>query len=390
MAKTALEQEIMVQVAEDGVNREQATSYHLFTLELFLLALFVAQNSGETFGVAYANRVRAMLDYLNAISTDGGDLPWFGDSDDARGFLFSLFPNNLRTVMELGALLFREPAFLRFSSGTASVASQALLAEQAQHLEDLRRSPATTNTRALFEQAGLGILADGRGSKLVMDFGAHGYTSIAAHAHADALSVQLALGDEYFLIDPGTYAYHSHPKWRDYFRSTAAHNTVRIDGVDQSVMAGSFLWTLKARSKLLLYRDTEDTGEIIAQHDGYCRLPDPVTHRRRTLLDKRSSQVTIVDSFECRRRHVAELFFHFHPATACLARSTHGLELGWKGRYVRITSPDANLSFDVFRGEQDPILGWRSTAFNCKEPICTLRITGEMHGPRTITTNLTF
>lgn len=389
-AKAILETEIVSQVSEDGVNREQATSYHLFTLELFLLACLVAQNSGEAFSDTYVGRLRAMLEYLNAIATATGDLPWFGDSDDARGFLCSPSPNNLHVVMELGGLLLREPAFLRFSTEAPTVASQALLAEKAQHIDELRHGPATATTRSLFEQGGVGILADGGDAKLVMDFGAHGYTSIAAHAHADALSVQLALGDEYFLIDPGTYAYHSHADWRTYFRSTAAHNTVRIDGVDQSAIGGSFLWTSKAQSKLLSYRDDKDVGEITAEHDGYFRLPDPVSHRRHVILNKRDSQITISDSLDCRLRHAVEIFFHFHPATDLVSVGTNILELLWKDRHIRISSPDANLDFSVFRGEHNPILGWRSTKFNCKEPIYTLRISTGLNGPRTITTNLTF
>jgi hypothetical protein len=389
-AKAILETEILCQVSEDGVNREQATSYHLFTLELFLLAWLVARNSGEVFSEAFAGRVRAMLDYLNAISTPAGDLPWFGDSDDARGFLFSLSPNNLRTVMELGGLLFGEPALLRFSTGAPTVASQALLPERAPGIREVRRGAGRANTRCLFERGGIGILTDGRDAKLILDFGEHGYTSIAAHAHADALSVQLALGDEYFLIDPGTYAYHSHPEWRTYFRSTAAHNTVRIDGVDQSVMGGSFLWTFKAQSRLLSYSDRDDAAEITAEHDGYRRLPDPVIHRRHVILDKRQSQVTIVDSFDCQDRHAAELLFHFHPATTVLATSTNLVELAWKGRYIRVGSPDPNLRYEVFRGVENPILGWRSPQFNRKEPIYTLRISATLDGSQTITTNLTF
>ncbi len=42
---------------------------------------------------------------------------------------------------------------------------------------------------------------------------------------------------EEILVDAGTYTY-VEPQWRDWFRATAAHNTVRIDGRDQAVAAG--------------------------------------------------------------------------------------------------------------------------------------------------------
>ena len=90
----------------------------------------------------------------------------------------------------------------------------------------------------------------------------------------------------YFLIDSGTYAYHSYPQWRSYFRGTSAHNTVRVDGQDQSVAAGTFQWTQKAHARLLSFRSGHCIDNILAEHDGYRRLADPVTHRRSIALDK--------------------------------------------------------------------------------------------------------
>src|SRR5205085_1921946 len=78
--------------------------------------------------------------------------------------------------------------------------------------------------------------------RIVVDAGPLGYGSIAAHGHADALAFTLSLGGLEFLIDPGTYAYHTKKQWRDYFRGTGAHNTVRVDVQDQSVAGGNFLW----------------------------------------------------------------------------------------------------------------------------------------------------
>ena len=67
--------------------------------------------------------------------------------------------------------------------------------------------------------------------------GSFGLDPLYAHAHADALSFNLSYGGRQFLVDPGTYCY-DWSEWRRYFRSTAAHNTVRIDGLDQAVQDG--------------------------------------------------------------------------------------------------------------------------------------------------------
>ena len=61
--------------------------------------------------------------------------------------------------------------------------------------------------------------------------------------------VTLSAGGREMLIDPGTYAYHTQRPWRDYFKGASAHNTVRVDGLDQSVSGGNFLWTRHARAR---------------------------------------------------------------------------------------------------------------------------------------------
>ena len=81
------------------------------------------------------------------------------------------------------------------------------------------------------------------------DGGPHGFLSIAAHAHADALSVEVRHDGVDILADPGTYCYHGEPEWRAYFRSTIGHNTVEIGGRDQSRQSGPFMWAGQARTR---------------------------------------------------------------------------------------------------------------------------------------------
>ena len=98
-----------------------------------------------------------------------------------------------------------------------------------------------------FPEGGYYVLAADRGGEdelvVVFDAGPLGLAPLYAHGHADALSFWLSYGGHEFLIDPGTYCYTNHTAWRAYFRGTAAHNTVRVDGEDQSVATGPFLWS---------------------------------------------------------------------------------------------------------------------------------------------------
>jgi uncharacterized heparinase superfamily protein len=385
-AQRLLEREIRLQVGDDGVNREQALSYHLFVMELLLLAFIVGRKTNRPFSRGYVDRLRGMAGFLDAIATATGDLPWYGDSDDARGFVVAEGESGLQVVMQLAGLLFSEPQWLRFRK-TPTASALALVPDLIANLDRVA-AQVPAKPRELFPDAGLACLRSDDGSvRLLMDFGPLGFTSIAAHGHADALSLWLAIGDEYFLIDSGTYAYHSHPEWRNYFRSTAAHNTACVDGENQSEMAGRFMWRAKAQSRLLRFEKNSGQVTIEAEHDGYARLQDPVTHRRAVQFDCASGNLNIEDGFRCAGRHRIELFFHVHEDAEVLLVSDGEAQMTWRGRRIVFSSPDRNARWEVLRGGDHPKLGWRSHRFNQKEPIATLRIHAEINGSSTLRTH---
>jgi hypothetical protein len=386
LARRLLEREILLQVGKDGVNREQAMSYHLFTMELFLLAFAIGRNTGCAFSAEYAERLRGMAGFLNTVATPSGDLPWYGDSDDARGFVLSEADSALDVTMQLAGMLLSEPAWLRFRS-TPTDAARALVPDLLCNLDRGVHAPATP--RELFPEAGLACVRthDGR-VRLLMDFGPLGLGSTAAHGHADALSLWLAIDDEYFLVDAGTYAYHSHPEWRGFFRSTAAHNTACVDGRSQSEIAGRFLWGAQAMARLVRFEDNSGQVMIEAEHDGYERLPAPVIHRRTVGFDRTTGNVSIQDSFQCNGRHEIEVLFHMHEEAEIFRVSDGEAEVGWRGQQIVFSSPDQNAHWEIIRGSENPKLGWRSRRFNQKQPIATLRIRAEIDGSTAIRTHL--
>ena len=386
LAQNLLEREIRIQVGEDGVDREQAVSYHLFTMELFLLAFAIGRTVRSPFSEGYAQRLRGMAGFLDTIATSSGDLPWYGDSDDARGFVVSEGESGLQVTMQLVGLLFAEPRWLRFRS-TATPAAQALVPDLLAILDQGAQTAAMP--RDLFPDAGLACVRTHDDSvRLLMDFGPLGFTSIAAHGHADALSLWLAIDDEYFLVDAGTYAYHSHPQWRTFFRSTPAHNTASVDGQNQSQMAGRFLWSSKANTRLLRFENSSEQATIEAEHDGYMGLSDPVTHQRSVRFDRATGNLSIEDSFHCAGHHQIELFFHMHEQAAVLSVRDGEAQVGWRGRHIVFSSRDRYAHWEIIRGSDNPKLGWRSRSFNQKQPIATLRIRVEIDGSTTIRTHL--
>ena len=129
-----------------------------------------------------------------------------------------------------------------------------------------------------FPNAGLVILRsraeDGPEIWCRCDGGPHGFLSIAAHAHADALSVEVRHDGVDILADPGTYCYHGEPAWREWFRSTAAHNTVEVDGESQAESGGPFLWITQPRTRTRDLRRRRSAGADLERRARRLSAPD--------------------------------------------------------------------------------------------------------------------
>ncbi|WAX77451.1 alginate lyase family protein [Streptomyces sp. KMM 9044] len=239
-----------------------------------------------------------------------------------------------------------------------------------------------------FADAGLTVLRGPEGIWCRCDGGPHGFLSIAAHAHADALSVEVRHDGVDVLADPGTYCYHGQPEWRRYFRSTLGHNTLELDGADQSVSGGPFLWTRHARSRVLSVDTSgEDVARWCAEHDGY----GTSVHRRRVELTYATRELRLVDEVRGPRRAV-RLAFHLGPSiTADMAgnRAVLTWTRGGEDRSAVLDLP-ARLDWRAHRGESDPPLGWYSPGFGRREPATTLVGTGLTDGTEGFTTVLGF
>ena len=101
------------------------------------------------------------------------------------------------------------------------------------------------------------------------------------------------------MVDPGTYLYHSGGKWRKYFRSTAAHNTIEIDGLDQAEQLSDFMFGDFYHIKNINWSEKRDRIDWGADHSGYQRLADPVVHRREVSYMKRDYSFKVTDTLKC-------------------------------------------------------------------------------------------
>jgi hypothetical protein len=247
---------------------------------------------------------------------------------------------------------------------------------------------------AAFADAGLYLLRtapeDGPEIWCRCDGGPHGFLSIAAHAHADALSVEVRCDGVDLLVDPGTFCYHGEPAWRSYFRSTLAHNTVEVDGVDQSVAGGPFLWS--SRTDAAVDRAELDGGvrTWAGRHTGYARLDPQLRHERSVTLDRADRTLVVEDTLIGSARHALRLAWHLGPEVS-VRLVDDVAELSWIGESGsgagRLRLP-RQLTWSAHRGEEEPILGWYSPHFGERVPTTTLVGSGSWTGVLTLATVL--
>ncbi|WP_328500634.1 heparinase II/III family protein [Streptomyces sp. NBC_00457] len=384
-ALRSLERHLRGNTYVSGLNRELATEYHGLVLELGLAAVAEADAAGVPVPATVRLVLLRMTDALAAVVDNRLRPPRQGDADDGHGLVVDgAGTDRWASLLSTGDAVFGRLDW--WPSVTGTDVRTPLLAAL---IKPTERSVSRPVSRpAHFADAGLTILRGPEEIWCRCDGGPHGFLSIAAHAHADALSVEVRHDGVDVLADPGTYCYHGQPEWRQYFRSTLGHNTLQLDGGDQSVSGGPFLWTRHAETRVLT-ADTSGDGVArwCAEHDGY----EGSVHRRRVELTAETQELTVVDEVRGSGRKV-RLAFHLGPAIAADLLGNQAV-LTWtrdgEERSAVLDLP-GQLSWQAHRGETDPPLGWYSAGFGRKEPATTLVGTGFADGAEGFTTVLRF
>lgn len=385
-AKAVLERETQLQFCVDGVNLEQALCYHKFSLQFLLASGLCARANGEDFSSAFWARIESATTFLASVMDCEGHVPAFGDSDDGEVWRLASSPdfNSYRSIVAIGAALFDRADLRAKVQACGSLADPqlpwlaGLSAAGASDVAALRDLP----TR--FERGGYVVFGHALHApdefRVTIDCGPLGYNRISGHGHADALSVQISCAGVPMLVDPGTYCYNAAPDYRHFFRGTHAHNTLVVDGEDQSEYGASFLWLRDVTTTV--HRDGAPGGQALhASHDGYRRLPDPVTHHRRVTLEE--DALVVEDWLECAQPHDVELLWHAAAGARIVqqASAQWTLEAQGQGLEMSVTGP----SFDAFvvEGRESPPQGWASKKFYQRSPapvlsVCTRLAPGQV------------
>ena len=386
-----LERELARNTFPSGINRELASDYQLFVAELGLLAAVESEAAGCPLSQGAWQQLCAMVDSGAALLDETLRPPRQGDGDEGRALLLDApAANRWPSLLALGAAVFGR---LRWWPDVQADAGSSIVSALLGRTRLVADRPAGRPWH--FTDAGITLLRTSHDPEPELwcrcDGGPHGYLSIAAHAHADALSIEVRCGGVDVLADPGTYCYHGDPAWRSYFRSTIAHNTIELDGKNQSSEGGPFLWLRHAEAREVDVQDIGDAAEWTAEHNGYVSTGSPAWHRRCVRLDRASRTIDVVDEVGGIPRDLC-LAFHLGPdvyaeldGSIAALRWPHAATPG----AARLELPQ-QLEWSLHRGETSPILGWYSAGLGRRTPAFTLVGRGRSAADAPLSTRLEF
>ncbi len=341
-----LTQQLRLQILPDGASYEASTAYHRFVTEMVTSTVRLCELNDVWVSPAIKGIAAKMAEVVESLQRPDGTLPLFGDEDGGRW----LWPH----------LLPRPPATPPPSP------------EQSNTAQERREGKGVGGEAgwASFPHAGWFALRDGD-EYLAIRAGDNGQAGWGGHAHNDALSFEYAIGSRTFLVDPGTFAYTADPEARNLFRSTAYHNTLRVDGQEISRIPPGELFRLENNIKVRVRVGSESWE---GEHSGYRRIG--VMHQRR--FEKQANGWLINDTMTGEGNHELEWFFHFAPECQLKVERLHVQTMFADGPNIRLEITNNQLPITVTEGWVSPTYGRRENA-----PIVVYSMTAKL--PMTVT-----
>ncbi|NEU09994.1 hypothetical protein GZH53_16840 [Flavihumibacter sp. R14] len=371
-SKNGLEKQIVLQHSENGINREETAKYIQFITDFFLICIVFGEKVNIPFSSVFNNRFYKILGYIDDLLNVDGKVLNYGDEDDGRVFNLDSHSevNTFYSLLTSGAIYFRD-SFFRKANVTVDLKNLLLFGSNGEGIFQSLNTNSELKTSKAYSEEGHFIfrLQEDAKKEILFHFDAAplGYLAIAAHGHSDALSFILHVDGSPYLVDPGTYCYHTHPEWRQYFLSTKAHNTITVNNESQATYVGPTLWLNHYDVRIKDFGVSDKYDYVIAEHNGYKNYN--VYHQRKVEFFRHKKQFIITDQIfnNSNRTLQIKMPFHIHPKIEYqLFRDT--LLLSSNAKNTVQLKLDGQLTWNIHKGETSPILGWYSESFYSKTP----------------------
>lgn len=338
-----LREQIREQFLPDGGHYELSPMYHALCLEDLLDVWNLAQGSDPELDRELRQEIegaaRRALDFLAAILMPNGDIPLFNDA------AFGVAPAPA-ALFDYGERLFRY------------------------------QRPAESS-RALID-SGYFRLGEGP-DRLIIDCGPVSPSYQPGHTHCDMLSYELALDGRPVVVDTGVYDYEPSAE-RAWSRSTRGHNTVGVDGAEQSEVWGVFRVARRARPCLAeLVLDGGQGDRFVGELEGFPSVAGRIRHRREVVYEPLAVW-RVQDRVSGSGSHNVDSWMHLHPDLSTEIIGGTVVVVDRAGRVIAVIEPETGVGVALETGQYFP-------CFGTKLPNQVVRFS--MHGPLPMTLSYT-
>ena len=362
-----LTQEVRRQVSADGFHSEQSTFYHQAVTTHFLKAYLTAVRQGLPLADELSDPLRRMIRVVH--DTMKPDLlhPMLGDgepmtTDDREHW-------EAKLLIAAGTEIFGDPLF-RPHGRTLNDTSLWFLGKSS---SSFTTSDAAPESR-IFAESGIALLRNAN-RYLLLDAAPFGDPHFPHHGHSDALSVEICMSGKSLIIDPGGYGYYD-DEFRRYFRSTRAHNTLRVDERDQSETFGILGYGKLAEVSLENWSFEGPLEKVSASHRGY----EPLLHRREIYHHQIAGFFLIVDWLLGSGQHRVESFYHLDPEIDLDIDSRTFFTGDHRYPWAVAASTPTSLTH-LKSSDTAEVQGWYTETTGSCVPISVLQISADIEPP---------
>ena len=249
LAISILSKEISLQNYSDGVNKEMSLHYQCFVMEAYGLLMHTMKKNSMSIPNKWYEYLQPMSEFVADCYGNKGEVIVFGDSDEGKILDLNGYQEDYyKYVLDLMSTLMP----MKYTEFDCVHENLNWILEENTHGATKCKERYVPKKIECYKEGGYTLIRAKEGRILIgIDHAELGFGKIAAHGHADALSFQMFVDGNPFIVDPGTYNYHFIPKLRNEIRNTSWHNTVSISGKNQSEILGPFLWGNRCKCNLI-------------------------------------------------------------------------------------------------------------------------------------------
>lgn len=360
------------QIHPDGGHEERSPMYQAIVLQDYLETIATLKLNGKAVPDQVTRVLIGMADFLDGIRHPDGGIAMFADS----AFSIAQDPNDVLFVASrLLGTIGRWPS-AQAGPYSAMIAPRTMISEIFQANSPVCRSTSWPDT-GYFKMTGAK-----EEDQLIVDARPMGPEHLPAHGHCSLFSYEMSLDGKRFIIDSGVDEYQGGP-WRDFWRSTRAHNTVTVDSEEQCESWASFRAARRTRLQECSFYENEFGAIFVGRHSGFATQKHRTPHRR-IIVGLREGIWLIFDQVLGHGEHLLDSYIHLHPRAWCEIEGNQ-VELRYDAMRLRlypfVEGLSAPLTMSAVRGTTDPIQGWYAPEFGKREPNVVLRLSSSARLP---------